>query len=269
MNITIDNIRDWVQVKNKKRTVRIDGLWQIKCLFQPSVNERVFDYQILVAQTVSQGACYHDEEQTFGNILEKLVGENYNGEPTGNKSIDIALLDSLASSFNIKPSLALTINGQHSEKSKNRADIILNEVHLLKSTGFKRKIKVCNIGVVSTIIQKLLIAGFDVSASDNEIGMIGKKIFDKVHIQSGAETLNLVANSDIAIVTGMAISTDTLSNIVTVAKQNKTKVILFAETGSGFAPFYINNGIDCVVSEPFPFYTFDGETQIKIYHAIK
>jgi hypothetical protein len=41
---------------------------------------------------------------------------------------------------------------------------------------------------------------------------------------------------------------------------------MFAETGANFGEEYCRTiGVDVVVSEPFPFYIFQGVTRIEIY----
>ena len=67
----------------------------------------------------------------------------------------------------------------------------------------------------------------------------------------------------------MVLATNSLEEIISTAENHNTKLVIFAETGAGFAPFYINNkNIDIVISEPFPFYTFNGHTQINIFRKI-
>ncbi|MFZ2205531.1 MAG: DUF364 domain-containing protein [Candidatus Magasanikiibacteriota bacterium] len=276
MDISLENIRNWVinkSIRNKSNgVVIINGLWRIRCLFQPTKHERFFNYHILVAQTLGQGACYYEKPELSDKILESMIGQEYKGYPTGNENIDIALLDSLAISFNSVPDFSIELPGLRSHKALTRADIIVDEALRISNNirnKKNRKVKVCIIGVVSLIVEKLLQSGFIVSACDREKNLIGKKLFNKVIVESATKSLDIISNSDIAIITGMALSTGTLSELVSVARKNKTKIILFAQTGAGFAPFYIRNNIDSVVSEPFPFYTFDGHTKINVYRAIK
>jgi hypothetical protein len=40
---------------------------------------------------------------------------------------------------------------------------------------------------------------------------------------------------------------------------------MFAETGSNLGDFYVKNGVDCVIGEPFPFYIFQGKNTLNIF----
>ncbi|MGD8628540.1 MAG: hypothetical protein PVH52_05625, partial [bacterium] len=66
--------------------------------------------------------------------------------------------------------------------------------------------------------------------------------------------------------TGMALTTDALGDIIDVCKQHDTRLVIFAETGAHFGEEYCRTlGVDSVVSEPFPFYIFQGMSRIEIY----
>ena len=66
----------------------------------------------------------------------------------------------------------------------------------------------------------------------------------------------------------MTLATEALDDLVSTAKRFGTKTIVFAETGANFGEGYCRSiGIDVTVSEPFPFYIFQGLTTIEIYRA--
>ena len=266
-NLTLEKIREWLHSIPEANNQLIIGIWRIKCLFQPSKIERFFRYNILIIQTKGQGACYYK-----GNIIEdleteKYIGQKYNFKPLESSSVEIAVLDAIADSLSLnKPSIKHALKGNNIEKANIRAEIILNEVEHLASLLGKEKVKVCNIGVVATLLKLLLHKGYDVSASDMDKNIIGTTIFNSIKIEDENSTKCLIEKSDIAIVSGMVLSTNTFESIHKQARLNGTKLIIFAETGAAFASFYINNNYaDVVVSEPFPFYTFNGTTEIKIY----
>jgi hypothetical protein len=79
-------------------------------------------------------------------------------------------------------------------------------------------------------------------------------------------TEELVAEADLAIITGMTISNGSLPELIDIAKKNNTKIMIVAETGAGFGRAYCDLfSIDVVVSEPYPFYIFRCHSEIKIY----
>ncbi len=64
----------------------------------------------------------------------------------------------------------------------------------------------------------------------------------------------------------MTLTTHAAGDIVDVCREHDTKVVMFAETGANFGEEYCQTiGIDAVVSEPFPFYIFQGMSRIEIY----
>ena len=105
-----------------------------------------------------------------------------------------------------------------------------------------------------------------VTASDLDENIINKELCG-VNIADGAlHTDELVAEADLAIITGMTISNGSLPEIIKIAKENNTKIMIIAETGAGFGRAYCELfGVDIVVSEPYPFYIFNCYSEIKIY----
>ena len=78
-------------------------------------------------------------------------------------------------------------------------------------------------------------------------------------------TEELIAEADIALITGMAIVNDTMETLLMSCKKAGAVAIVYGQTGSNFAPFYLENGVDCVISEPFPLYTIPGRSEIRIF----
>ncbi len=271
MDTLLEGIRTWVRSNaqlDSGRKLNINGLWRLRCMFQPTPRERKFNYRILVAQTIGQGACYYEGPELTDKMLLGRIGHEYDGQSTGNLFIDIALLDSVAMSFSFIPDSSFELSGSNSSKAVSRAELVVDEVvRLINRNHRGHKVRVCNVGAVSLLIRGLLDKGFDVTASDREKNVIGTTLFGKTRIMSASSTLDLVADSDIALVSGMTLSTRSLSDITNVAIKNRTKIVVFAETGAGFGPYYVNNGIDVVVSEPFPFYTFDCHTTINVFRG--
>ena len=124
---------------------------------------------------------------------------------------------------------------------------------------------VVNVGVVGDIIRLFSEHDFRIVSTDFDESIVGTQLFGN-HIYSGHNTLDFVANSDLAIVTGMSISTKTIDEIINCCQQNNTKLIIFAETGANLAQFYIEMGVDSYISELFPFYIFNGTSTINVYN---
>jgi len=122
---------------------------------------------------------------------------------------------------------------------------------------------------VGDILFHFIKHGCQVIGSDFDPTIIGKTFFDKAPIVSGKKTFEILKSVDIAVVTGMTIVTKTLDSIINVCREHNVKLIVFAETGSNMAQYYVQRGVDCYLSESFPFYIFNGESTISITHHDK
>ena len=264
----IRQLREWVRENSKIDSVLIKGLWHIDCIYKPSDAERKFIYQIVVAQTLAQGACYYAGPRIQPDHLISLVGTSYSCEQQTPAPVDIALLDSVANSVRQSTYIELYLSGPSSNKAVERARLIASEVNRLACTlPNSRRLKVCNVGVVSLLVRELIGEGFEVTATDMDTEIIGRTLFESTTVDASTETLRRVSESDIAVVTGMTLSTETLPQILEAAKLAGTHLIMFCETGAGCASFLIDQGVASVVSEPFPFYIYDGLTCIRVFRA--
>ena len=89
-------------------------------------------------------------------------------------------------------------------------------------------------------------------------------MFHDVEIYHGDRTLPLLEDADLAIVTGMTITTQTIDSILEVCRTHNTKVILFAETGANLGSYYLQEGADVFLGETYPFYIFNGQSEILV-----
>ena len=111
-----------------------------------------------------------------------------------------------------------------------------------------------NVGVVGDFLELLALnTSLSLHATDYYPAIAGRKLHG-AYVRDGKHTLDEVSEADVAIVTGMTLATNTLDDILRVAQENGTHVLLFAETGANFADVYLENGVSTVVAEPFPFY---------------
>lgn len=244
----------------------IRGLWRIDLLFRPNINERTFNYTVVSAQTRGQGCCYcHSEDSVF---LPSLIGQDARTVRPGSRSAEIAILDAVFASFPTTPTNSFVLDGYAADKAMQRTEIVINEVLQQVRDVDGRPPQVVNVGVVGNFVKALLQHGINVKATDLEATLIGTAI-NGVKVEGGEHTLPLIAESDVALITGMTLATSALEDIIDTAKRSGTKLVMFAETGANFAEVYCNTlGIDVVVSEPFPFYIFQGRSIIKVYRQI-
>jgi hypothetical protein len=241
---------------------RVRGIWKVELAFKPNPAERTFQYTFWIAMTRGQGCCYCTGDDSRNR---QLVGSDAREAVKEKTCVSIAVLDSLYASLERRPAATFQLVGTPIEKTDARTEIILHEAERLVSGICSRPARVVNVGLVGNIVRDLVARGYEVRASDLERDVVGSTVHG-VEIQDGARTFDLVGQSDLAIVTGMTIATDSLELIVAEAQKAGTKLLLFAETGANFGEEYCRAlGIDAVVSEPFPFYIFQGTSTIEVY----
>jgi hypothetical protein len=242
----------------------IRGLWKVDLAFRPNVHERTFRYWFLVSQTVGQGSCYCDQELV---VDDSLIGKDAREIIDDKDCYSISVLDSIYASIPKHPKAAHEIKGNSIEKTVKRNDIVMNEVErLIAGTAPKSgKVRILNVGVLGNLIKGLTDKDYSVVATDLDEELIGKPVHG-VTIEHGSKTFQHIKDADVAVITGMTLTTDAAGDIVDVCKEYGTKILMFAETGANFGEEYCQTiGIDTVVSEPFPFYIFQGVTTIEIY----
>jgi len=241
---------------------RVRGIWKVELAFKPNPAERTFQYTFWIAMTRGQGVCYCTGDDPRGR---ELVGSDARELVKEKTCISIAALDSLYASLERHPAASFQLVGNPVEKTDARTEIILHEAERLLSGICNRKARVVNVGLVGNVVRDLVARGYDVRASDMERDTVGNRVHG-VLVEDGTRTFDLVAESDLAIVTGMTIATDSLELIVEEARRAGTKLLIFAETGANFGEEYCRTvGVDAVVSEPFPFYIFQGTSTIEVF----
>jgi hypothetical protein len=243
------------------------GLWKLDLLYKPSIMERLFSYVVVLSQCLGQGCCYTEENP----VLDKnLVGKDARQIVSESESIKLSVLDAIYSVLIGKPAKSHYITGASFQKSRKRARIVASEVvSLLEESKLKHDYpRVLNIGAVGSFVAEFRQRGFEISVTDKSKDEIGRTL-SGVKVESHRQNRRLIEESDVAVVTGMTLSTGTLERIVEDSRKHHTKLVMFAETGANFAQEYCNYGIDVVVSEPFPFYIFSGPSTIRIYRKTR
>lgn len=251
----------------RERTDRTDrilrGIWGVDCFFNPSNNGRVFDYKFIVSQTKGQGCAYSTNLEYKREYFYNYIGRDFLEEKIDDLAMKVSLLDSVFGLVSkTKNYVEKTINASSNEKLRWRTSIVLEEAR--KLLGNLNDKKIVNVGVVGDFIKSFTEAGAIVVGTDFDESIIGKPIFGNISIIHGSNTLKEIANSDLAIVTGMTITTQTIDEIIDCCQKNNVKLIVFAETGANLAGYYVNKGVDVFLAEHFPFYIFNGVSVIDV-----
>lgn len=242
---------------------RIRGLWRTDLLFRPNPAERAFSYTYLLVQTVGEGACYCDRIPPLQEGFP-LLNQDCREIHHDYRCFRVATLDAMFSAFEKHPDESMTITGNSAEKAVWRAGIVVDEiVRLLELSGADRGC-VVNVGVIGNIIRMLRERGIQATATDGDPLLVGSRVQD-VSVEGMERTVELVEECDVAAITGMIISTNTMEEIFAAARRGGTKLVMFCETGANLCEEYVRLGVDTAIAEPFPFYIFSGTTRIDVY----
>lgn len=243
---------------------KIIGLWTTDCLYNPSNNGRIFQYKYLIVQTKFGQGCAYSINTTYNvNELSKLIGEDCLSEVITDGALQVACLDALSNKLNFNYcSETIELQGKSEYKLCMRSSLIVAEAK--RMIGDLKGKRILNVGVVGDIIKSFIEEECEIAGTDFDDNIIGSKLFDKVSIYSGKYTTSLIKDADIAIVTGMTITTNSLDEIIRACKMFGVKLIIFAETGANMGQYYVKHGADVYIGEKYPFYIFDGKSTIEI-----
>jgi hypothetical protein len=235
-------------------------------LFQPDPTERVFDYVFVVAQTIDQGCSYAPHAAVHADRLRQLIGSSIlELPPDTDAAVEVALMDSMYRQLCLPPAKVVEFRGNPSVKAKLRAKLVADEVFDLVGPGVPGRIPVVtNVGVVGNIIWELQQRGVTVQACDLDPNLVGRTIHG-VEVQHGSRSAELIGTSDAAVITGMTLANDTIDELLAVTCSSGCKTLIFAQSGASFAQFFIERGASVVVAEPFPFYIFQGLSEVHVF----
>ena len=265
----LKTLSEWILNATKDmpaEDMRIEGSWLLNLNYQPFIGERLFEYDVAIIQVQATGAAYSGYGTLNKSELNSLVGNDAREMITDKYSpVNIALLDAMFASLSPQADEEFLFSGK--DKAGQRADIICNEVQNMCSKKLlPGRPKVVNVGAIGCIIEKLSKQDMIVTATDLDETIIDKELCGVKIADAALYGDKMIAEADLAIITGMTVSNGSLPEIIKIAKANNTKIMMVAETGSGFGRAYCDLfDIDVVVSEPYPFYIFKCYSEIKIY----
>jgi hypothetical protein len=194
----------------------VRGIWHIEYVINlsPERGSPILHLGYVVVQTIEQGCSYYEIPQEDPGINEKLLGKNIiEFDSTINLCYYIAGLDAVYHYLCGNPYKKYKLKGSNFEKAKERAQIVVDEAMKTLSNSTPKngkKFVIVNIGVVGQFLA-LLSKRTDtvVYASDFYGGVVGREFFG-VRVSHGSQTEKLVAEADLAIVTGMTLANNTI-----------------------------------------------------------
>jgi hypothetical protein len=245
---------------------QVKGIWGVDCLFYPINNGRIFDYKFLISQTRGQGCAYSTKFDYSREFLRQYIGHDFLECAINDIALKVSFLDSLYGIFSPpKNSRRIISEASSIEKMKWRTQIILDEATRL--LGDVKNKKVVNVGVVGDILHTFAENGAEIKGTDYDTSIAGTTMFGHIPVFDGKCTIKEISDSDLAIITGMAITSNTIDEIIECCINNNVKTIVFAETGANLAGYYLKHGIDVYLSEYFPFYIFNGNSVIDVCYG--
>lgn len=243
----------------------ITSLVKIQAQFRPSEHDSPYSDVIVVAQTTGSGSCYCYCEDPV--MPTDILGADARYIQPESRCVEIAVLDAAYSNLLPVPDILCNLEGTPTQKAKARASLITAEIQRLAQKAGHRLPSITMVGAVGNLLSDIVSLGWQVHATDLDPALVGKRLAGILVEEGHSMTLERVSQSHIALVTGMTLSTGTLEDIVLAGKSNDTRIAVFAQTGGNFAGELLKMGVDCVISEEYPFYMFPGVTKLRIFRA--
>lgn len=247
----------------------IDNILSGRTYYRKSFLNRTLadlSFYLTILGSGSSGFAYHNGLPVLGDHLSELINRSALQVLNGPDEIDfplrISILDSAYGEYNrihsIEPTRVFVRKGTYAETADFRSQLLVDQI----TSGQN----VLLIGLVTQIARDMLARGLKVSISDMSPDLVDTAVYGiPVVTQGNKWTLERLAISDAAIVTGSVFSTNTLDSIFEVAQLNGVDLFFYLETGSNFAPYLIERGAKFVVAEKFPFYDLPGETRFEVH----
>ncbi len=180
------------------------------------------------------------------------------------RCFQVAAADAMFSAFEKRPDETKTMTGSSADKALWRSQIVVDEVMRQLALSGKENGRVVNVGVIGNIIRMLTAKGIRVTGTDGDPTLVGSEI-GGVPVYDQDRTVEFVEECDVAVMTGMVISTESLNDILEAARRGGTRLVMFCETGANLCEEYVKLGVDCAIAEYFPFYIFGGTTHIDVF----
>ncbi len=248
----------------------IRGIWRVEYAIRLNPTSSAFHLRHVCIETNGIGSATYADDTEVRVIDDSLIGSSIMELAEDPRPLLIAGMDALYGNVVREPDEVHMLSGTGPAKALARAEIVCDEVlRLARDLHPKQsRIKIVNVGVVGDFLHHLRSQSkFALEATDFSDALIGKTLHDVV-VRGGRSSGAAVAKADIALITGMALSTNTLDGLLRRAKVSGTIVVIFAQTGANFAEVYLREGAATVIAEPYPFYLSGTSTcTIKVYRS--
>ena len=260
---------------------RLTSFWYIDFIIQHMPGDRKTRYTARLAQSENYGIAFglttplQDTEHTLAlrEADRALVGEDsreilkdrrYRTDMDRTALIDL-VMGHLSTVANDQAFLDQKRHEKHALKSRLfavEAEAVLRRKGPDALKGSKPHIHV--IGAMAGTHAALIARGYDVTAADMSPDVVGQNL-GGVTVCDGTENRRLIETADLVIMTGMTLPNRSLPHLIETAKTYNTSTMMWAVTGRNFGHYYTKHGIDCVISDPSPFFALPSPASIGIW----
>jgi hypothetical protein len=277
---TLETAEKWALRKSRilpADQFRIRAFWYINFVWQAAPEERKTRYTVKLAQSEGYGrSCgltpvLPDPDPDFvGKDARQLLSDGLCHDNIDRTALIDLIMGHIPGSANEYVELDALLAVKYATRARifaAEADSILRRKGLETLKG--QKLSVVVIGATAGIISALIRQGFIVSATDLAPEIVGRELGGVKVCNGITSNAKLIKSADLAIITGMSLPNGTLPHIMSLAKMNNTSTLIWAITGKNFGPYYVEHGVDCVISDPSPFLMLPGPAKLAIWRRLQ
>lgn len=266
--------RDYISTSVTDREFRlIRAAWKIEYAlgWNYAVTQAVSDVPIrrgfVLLQCAGFGSSHH-ETDAAACLRTDCIGRDVLSLDEFPIEYQIAALDAAAAAVLPCADETILLKGNLTEKHSIRTSLLVREALAALKNKSGGLLSVAVVGALSSLAGAFSReANVKLRMTDADPAVIGRNYHGCVVLASNV-TPAIVRESDVALVTGMALPTDTIDSIFQAAREGNTRLVFFLQSGANLAVPYLSAGAAAVISEPYPFYFMaPGESLIRVYRS--
>ena len=263
---------------------RLTSFWYIDFIIQHAPGERKTRYAARLAQSENYGIAFSltsalrdiDHALALQDSDHAMVGEDsrqiLKDRRYRNDMDRTALIDLIMGHLSAVADDHVMLNQARPDKYALKSRLFADEAEVILRRKGSDAIKgskphVLVIGAMAGTIAALIARGYEVTATDMSPDVVGRNL-GGVTVCQEKENRRLIQAADLAIITGMTLPNRTLPTIMEEAKISNTSTMMWSVTGKNLGHYYIEGGVDCVISDPLPFLMLPGPADIRIWRRI-
>jgi Putative heavy-metal chelation len=271
---TLEALEHWTLDKTSRLAAdrfRLTAFWDVDYVRRQVPGERKTRYTMRLAQAENYGVAF-DHSSSRRACDPNLIGEDSRhilNDRRYRDNIDRTALIDLIVGEVAAPCHEVTFNQTMRDKYASRARLFADEAALVlrrkgvhANKGTRPHIHVA--GATAGILGALLVSGFKVTATDLSPDVVGQTL-GGVTVCDAVENCKSIAAADLIIITGMTLPNGTLRPLLETAKTSNTSTMVWAITGRNLGQYYAEHGVDCVISDPSPFFQLPGPASIRVW----